>query len=320
MFLPKDCVQLQLSSLKSFMKTALISTVFNEGEDVFAWAGSLRKQTRPPDEFVIVDGGSTDGTPERLRAAFNHGDFPAPRIIIEKCNIARGRNLAIQNTTAEIIVSTDAGSFPETNWLAEITQPLLDDPGLDVTGGLSVSSCDNDFTKFLAQLEPREEPGISDGEIHPSSRNTAFRRGAWADVGGYPEWLTLSGEDALFTRELNKIKKKFVHNPQAVVRWSVRPTEAAYFQLLHRNGYGAAEAGLPAGYFFRRGLVTICPLLLLLSRHRFRHLKFRYRKNASSTLGWLAGILRGHKPPAGWKRVDGILLSPEAQGHLTGSK
>ena len=302
------------------MKVALISTVFNEGEDIFAWAKSLRAQTRRPDEFVIVDGGSTDGTPERLRAAFGHGDFPAPHIIIEKCNIARGRNLAIQNTSAEIIASTDAGSFPETNWLVEITQPLLDDPGLDVTGGLNISSCDNDFTKFLARLEPREERGISGGEIHPSSRNTAFRRGAWADVGGYPEWLTLAAEDSLFTHELNKIGKKFSCNPKAVVFWAARDNREAYFKLLHRNGYGAAEARLNAPYFLRRGLMTFCPLLLLLSRHRFRHLEFRYRKNASSTLGWLAGILRGHKPPAGWKRMNGILLSPEAQKYLSESK
>ena len=66
----------------------------------------------------------------------------------------------------------------------------------------------------------------------------------------------------------------------------------------------------------RRGLITFCPPLLLLSRHRFRHLGFRYRKNTSSTLGWLAGFFKGHKAPGDWRRVDGILLSPEAQRNL----
>src|SRR5882672_3750859 len=116
------------------MKVALISTVFNEGEDIFAWAESLRKQTRKPDEFVIVDGGSTDGTPERLRQAFSHDDFPMPRIIVEKCNIARGRNLAIQNTTVEIIASIDAGSVADPSWLEKIVEPMLDNPKIYAVG------------------------------------------------------------------------------------------------------------------------------------------------------------------------------------------
>src|SRR5581483_3739374 len=72
------------------MRVALISTVFNEGEDIFRWAEALRKQTLKPDEFTIVDGGSMDGTPGRLKKAFSHDDFPAPKIIVQKCNIAGG--------------------------------------------------------------------------------------------------------------------------------------------------------------------------------------------------------------------------------------
>jgi glycosyltransferase involved in cell wall biosynthesis len=295
------------------MKIALISTVFNEGDGIFAWAKSLRAQTRQPDEFVIVDGGSTDGTPERLCEAFGHGDFPAPRIIVEKCNIARGRNLAIQNTTAEIIASTDAGSFPEKNWLAEITGPLLDDKAVDAVGGKTIIIAENDFQKFILQMEGQL---AEDDGYYPSSRNVALRRRAWASVGGYPEWLTLAAEDALYNFELHAIGMKFTCNNKALVRWPVRPTSEAYFKMLYRNGFGAAEARLYASYFFKRVAITFFPFLLLLSRHRLKHLKFRYRKNAASGLGWLAGFWQGRKPPPGWKRAGGILLSPESQNSL----
>ena len=184
---------------------------------------------------------------------------------------------------------------------------------MDVTGGLNVSNDVTPFQKFLAQLEPREETGVSADGIHPSSRNTAFRRRAWADVGGYPEWLTLAGEDALFTHELHQIGKKFFYNPRAIVHWTVRDTEAAYLKLLYRNGYGAAEAQLYAPYFRRRGLIAIFPPLLLLSRHRFRHFRFRWLKNYSSARGWLDGKLFGHRPPLGWRPLAGIILSPDAQ-------
>ncbi len=299
------------------MKTALISTVFNEGEGIFAWADSLRAQTRKPDEFVIVDGGSTDGTPERLQKAFSHGDFPEPKIIVQQCNIAGGRNLAIKGCTAEIIAATDAGSFPEPEWLAEIVEPLIANPTVDFTGGLNMCTPTTEFHRYLLQFEGREQSGVVGRELHPSSRNTAFRRRTWAEVGGYPEWLTLAAEDSLFTHMLNRLGYRFVYNPKAIVHWTVRETETAYLKLLYRNAYGGAEAQLYWPYFRQRLILSLCPPLLLLSKHRFRHFRFRYLKNFVSARGWVAGKLSGHRPPAGWRRVDGILTSPEAQKRLS---
>jgi len=301
------------------MKRALIATLYNEADNVSRWWDCLRRQTELPEEIVIVDGGSTDGTWEKLSELARHAPVPV-KLEQRRCNIAAGRNRAIALTDAEIIAATDAGSFPEPDWFREITRPLLEDAGVDCTGGINIAADENAFQNYLAQFEPRsdvEADQISGNrEVHPSSRNTAFRRAAWTDVGGYPEWLTLAAEDALFTQELHLVGKKIIRNPKAVVRWSVRDSAAAYLKLLYRNAYGWAEAQLDVAPFFRSGLVAFFPPLLLLSRHRFRHLKFRYLKNAASARGWLAGYFHGQKPPAGWKRVRGILLSPEAQNTL----
>ena len=294
------------------MKRALIATVFNEKDNLVNWWDGLRRQTVLPDEIAIVDGGSRDGTWEKLQELARESTVPV-RLEQRRCNIAGGRNRAIKLTDAEIIAATDAGSFAEPEWFAEITRPLLEDPQLDVTGGLNVSRDTTEFQKFLAQLEPREETGVSSAGIHPSSRNTAFRRRAWADVGGYPEWLTLAGEDALFTHELHRLGRRFFYNPRAVVHWSIRPTEADYHRLLRRNAYGAAEAQLFWPYFRQRIIISLFPPVLLLSRHRCKFFKFRYLKNFSSARGWVAGKISGHRPPPGWRNVDGILLSPQAQ-------
>ena len=301
------------------MKRALIATLFNEADNVSRWWNCLMRQTVRPDEIVIVDGGSTDGTWEKLSELARQSPVPV-KLAQRRCNIAAGRNRAIALTDAEIIAATDAGSFPEPAWFHEITRPLLEDASVDCTGGINLAGEENAFQNYLAQFEPRsdvEADRISaNPEVHPSSRNTAFRRSAWADVGGYPEWLTLAAEDILFTQELTRVGKKIIRNPKAVVHWSVRDSQTAFFKLLYRNAYGSGEARLDLPYFFRRGLIAFFPPLLLLSRHRFRELNFRYRKNAASARGWLAGYFKGHKPPAGWKRVQGIYLSPEAQATL----
>jgi glycosyltransferase involved in cell wall biosynthesis len=297
------------------MKRALIATLFNEADNVSRWWECIARQTVPPDEICIVDGGSTDGTWEKLQELARQASVPV-RLKQQRCNIAGGRNLAIQMTDAEIIAANDAGSFPNANWFGEITRPLLEDKTLDVVGGRSMATIANSFQKLLQQLDP--EPPGSDvpEEIYPSSRNVAFRRQAWSDVGGYPEWLTLTAEDALFNFQLHKIGKRFAFNSRALVPWPVREDMAGYCKMLYNYGYGAAEARLYASYFRRRLLLTLCPPLLLLSHHRFEHFGFRWRKNTASATGWIAGFLKGRRAPANWRRVDGVLLSPQAQLRL----
>jgi glycosyltransferase involved in cell wall biosynthesis len=301
------------------MKRALIATLYNETNNVLRWWDCLKSQEILPDEIILVDGGSTDGTWEQLQMFTRQSRIPI-KLKQQRCNIAEGRNLAIAMTDAEIIASNDAGSFPQKNWFAEITNPLLTDSKLDVVGGNSITLFENTFQK---SVEPLEEPVLepsSSQQVYPSSRNIAFRRQAWLDIGGYPEWLTLTAEDALFNFQLHRIGKQFLYNRKAVVHWPMREDKKSYFKMHYSYGYGAAEARLYAPNYRRRLTTIIFPPLLLLSRHRFRSFGFRWRRNAAAALGWLNGCLNGQSAPDDWKRVGGIFLSPAAQtrqAHIT---
>ncbi len=301
------------------MRRAIIVTLFNEADNVSRWWECLLVQTEVPDEIVIVDGGSTDGTWEKLQVLAKDSPIPV-KLEQVRCNIAEGRNRAIRLTDADIIASTDGGSFPDPNWFSQITRPLTEDPTVDFVGGRSWATTETEFQKSLRLFEPEYDTPQAESAVSTSSRNIAFRRRVWEAVGGYPEWLTLAAEDALYNFELHALEMRFAPNPNAVVRWEERLTAGAYFKMLYRNGYGAAEAQLHWTYFLRRLLTAMVPLLLLLSKHRFRHLGFRYRKNFYSALGWVMGQLRGHRPPPGWRRESGVLLSPEAQKYLASKK
>ena len=295
------------------MKVALISTVFNEGEDVFIWADSLRKQTRRPDEFVIVDGGSTDGTPERLKEAFGHGDFPAPRVIVEKCNIARGRNLAIQNTTAEIVACIDAGSEATELWLEKLVEPLFQKPEVAAVGGWRPMRAKTEFQKQILRYctSPRDRWPVG-APCDPSAGNIAFRRTAFEAVGRFPEWLTLTGEDFLFNANMNRAGFSIYYQPEALVHWDARRDWRSYALMVRRYGYALGEMQFFPTYFWSWILTTICPPLILLSKNPVRDAWLRWLRNANSVWGWWTGRVFGKKPPMGWKKLDDCWLSPGA--------
>jgi len=298
------------------MKTALVATVFNEAKSIDQWLDSLAAQTVLPEEIIIVDGGSTDGTSSRIAEFFSkNARFRTKgKLIKRKCNIAQGRNLAIAAASSDIVACTDAGSILDSGWFAAIMEPF--ERGAEVVSGWTEAKAINRFQEKLNAYEQSSQRKTAPEDYLPSSRTIAFRKSAWAAVGGYPEWLTLTGEDALFNENLKAAGFKFTFQPGAVVYWEPRSTVAAFLKQMYWYGYGAAEARLFSEHYFRWMLTTVCPPLIFLSKKPLRDIPFRFLRNASRVLGWLSGKFGGNKPPSDWKRIDGVLLSPETQAIL----
>ena len=70
------------------MKVSLIATVLNEAATITALFDSILAQTRPPDEVVVVDGGSADETVPSACAKIIVSAYPgtAAQLIVEGAN------------------------------------------------------------------------------------------------------------------------------------------------------------------------------------------------------------------------------------------
>jgi glycosyltransferase involved in cell wall biosynthesis len=295
------------------MKVALISTVYNEERSMAAWISGLRRQTMRPDEFVVVDGGSKDRTAELIKNGFDGSDFPKPRVIVQRCNIAEGRNIAIRNTTADVIASIDGGSDPHPRWLQEITQPLRDNPRVQAVGGFCPMVLKNDLHKKIERTIYWKRDSLPVGaDCNPSSRNIAYRRAAWEAIGGYPEWLTFAGEDQVFNLNMQFAGFNYYYQPSALVTWEARPDLRSYLKMRKSYGVGAAEARFGTKIHLRWLVSTIFPPVMLLSQAPFADLPFRYMGNAAASFGWIKGLLFGRRPPKDWQWTHGILASPQA--------
>jgi glycosyltransferase involved in cell wall biosynthesis len=217
------------------VKVSLVATVRNAEPFVQEFLDSVRAQTRPPDEVVVVDGGSTDGTYQILRAAEG-----VTAISETRANIARGRNLAVKAATHDVIAVSDADCILAPDWLERIIEPL--ERGADVSAGFYrplVRSFLEACAAAVSVPEPEELPA---GWL-PSARSVAFRREAFDAGGGYPEWLDI-GEDMYLNHRWVEAGLRIERAPDAVTYWRLRPTLGQTWHQYSRYAEGDGRGGM----------------------------------------------------------------------------
>src|SRR5688572_10593857 len=143
------------------MKVSLIATVKDAGPFVGEFLDSIEAQTRTPEEVVIVDGGSTDGTLEVIR------ERPWVTLLEEPgANIARGRNLAVAKANHDVIAVSDADCVVAPDWLERLLEPL--ESGADVSMGLYKPLTSSFFESCAAAISIKDIEEITAEKYMPS--------------------------------------------------------------------------------------------------------------------------------------------------------
>lgn len=139
---------------------ALLVPAYNEEVGIVTSVQALLSLRYPRHEVVVVDDGSTDGTFERLRAAFDlvpvpreipqdvpvrariidvhvPGDGRTRLVVVRKENSGRSEalNVGINAASEPLVAMIDADSILEPDALLRVTQPFADDPIRMVAAG-----------------------------------------------------------------------------------------------------------------------------------------------------------------------------------------
>lgn len=249
---------------------SVIATVLNEAEDIDRLVDSLMRQTLVPLEVIIVDGGSTDRTWERLDAAKNK----YPNLIAirdESCRwpnsrgpISRGRNVAIAASRSDIVACVDAGCAYAPGWLENLTASIRSHDSQYALGG----SCIDPLERTVWDIASAPFFGVKlSAEAKTKSctaRSMAFRKELWQRVGGFPEDL-LFGEDTVFD-----LKARAVASPTFMTRakalYRPRNTFMSAVKLMARYALSDGIAGVRPARLARnlmRCMVQVMALALL---------------------------------------------------------
>jgi glycosyltransferase involved in cell wall biosynthesis len=221
------------------MRVSVTITVLNEADSLPGLLDSLAAQTRLPDEVVVCDGGSTDATLVLLK-----GETRLPLEVVQRPggNISQGRNVAIGAADGDVIAVTDAGVRLDPRWLERIVAPF-ENADTQTVAGFFVPDPQTVFEMAMGATVLPELRDIKPDRFLPSSRSVAFRKRAWAAVGGYPEWLDYC-EDLIFDIRLRTRYGPFAFVPGATVRFRPRSSLRAFSVQYYRYARGDGKADL----------------------------------------------------------------------------
>ncbi len=218
------------------MKVSIIFTVLNEENSVRNLLESIAKQSRKPDEIVIVDGGSKDGTVKALKEYAKK--LPIRVLIAKGANIAQGRNIAIKHAHGPVIVSTDGGTAHDKDWLKSIVRNI--EEGYDVSAGMFYPSPKTKFEEIVGKLFYPDMEKMPE-DWRPSSRSAAFTKKAWQKAGGYPEEL-YTAEDSVFNYRLKATGARYMAARGAKSYWRPRSTFWKFFKQYFTYAKGNGES------------------------------------------------------------------------------
>ncbi len=262
----------------------------NESENIISNIKSIIEQNFPKEnyEVIYVDDSSTDNS-FRILNEFpkpkNVKIFSLPKDYSPNAHKKRAIRYGIENSTGEIIITTDADCFYSENWLSSMLNNIDDETGF-ISGPVEFLDDDGMFAK-LQKLEFTGLVITGAGLIgigKPTicnAANIAYRKNTYEEVNGFYDQMDLSsGDDELLMQKIakdTKYKVKFSLLTESIVKTSASKNINEFY---HQRKRWASKGlfyknirliiTLILIYLFYLGLV-IQPFLILFISYSFAY-------------------------------------------------
>lgn len=260
----------------------------NEARYLPGLLDALAAQTHRPDEIVIVDGNSTDGTPAVAQAwAAAHPGLALQVVANPHQHIPHALNLGIAAARGQLIARLDGHARPAPDYLARCRAALSETGAALVGGAWDVQPGAAGVIAQAIALAVSSRLGAGDARYRLAGAAAGavdtvpfgcFPRLLWQTLGGYDETL-LTNEDYEFAARVRAGGGVVWFDPAIRCTYFARPAFGALAAQYWRYGWWKAQ---------------------MLKRHP-RSLRGRQAAPALWAAVGLGGwLLAGWWPPLGW--------------------
>jgi glycosyltransferase involved in cell wall biosynthesis len=256
-------------SAEGVVMQATVSVViptYNRRELLQRAVASVLGQTRPADELIVVDDGSSDGTGELFSSPTDSVRY----VVKENGGVSSARNVGLAQSRGDYIGLLDSDDEWTPTWLAKTSRVLDQDPTCGVVcSGVSWvvngRAETNSTLDHLTRAGRVDLPSLFSGRLALGS-NFLMRRSALEAVGEFDELLTTAEDIDYALRSAAHCVVRVV--PEPLVRITVTPgslsshlntgnrlrvldkfeSEFPELALRHRRELRKARAGIALSY------------------------------------------------------------------------
>jgi succinoglycan biosynthesis protein ExoA len=294
-------------------RISVIVPMLNEADYVDEFIADVAAQDFEGEvEVVVADGGSTDGSVERLREAARRHDLTLTVLENPSRWVSHGLNVCIRHATGDLLVRFDCHSHYPADYLRRCAL-AAEETGADAVGGIVVPRGRTPFERAVACAMESPFGGIGwmRDTATPTRRDSdvvtygAFRPEAFERAGLFDESLVRNQDDE-FTLRLRRSGGRVLLDSTIQVHYTPRGSYAAvsrqYFQ------YGLWKVPVMLKYRRISSARSVAPLLFvgslsLLVPSALLHVRFRQllalelAVYATGALVFAAASVRRRKEP-----------------------
>lgn len=169
---------------------SIVIPAYNAESTLAQCLQACARQTHPDTEVIVVDDGSTDGTPRIAQS------FSVDYIRQENLGPGAARNRGAEAAKGEIVACTDADCVPEPEWIASLLQGFLSEDTVAVGGTYAIANASSALARMIHEEIAIRHEGFGRDVDFLGSFNVAFRREAFDAAGGFdPSFTYASAED-----------------------------------------------------------------------------------------------------------------------------
>jgi GT2 family glycosyltransferase len=224
--------------LSHYPLVSVVVASYNGARTLEACLDSLMELNYPACEVILVDDGSTDGTPEIAARC------PKVRYVRHQTNqgLSAARNTGTKAARGEIVAFTDSDCRADEDWLYYLVGDLSNSRFAGI-GGHNLLPPEDSWVAAAVMVSPGGPTHVMLTDRlaeHIPGCNMAFYKWALDEIGGFDPLFRKAGDDVDVCWRLQQRGYKLGFSPAGFVWHYRRSTVLEY--LKQQQGYGEAEA------------------------------------------------------------------------------
>lgn len=222
---------------------SVLMPVRNEAASIEGAVQAALAQTHLPDQVLVIDGRSTDGTQDRVRS-IAAGDSRVRVLDNPAGGISAGLNVGLAQARTEFVARMDGHATVNREYVELGVRRLRENPEVAGVGGRRIGVARTSTGRAIA-LALSSPFGVGDSinhygrEVQHTDHASfgVYRTRAAVEVRGWDEDL-LVNEDVDFDLRLLRAGHRILYEPAMLINWNVRETLADLARQYRRYGRG----------------------------------------------------------------------------------